>query len=480
MKKACKLIAILALIVLVFSDSKLITIADSQVTLLKTEGFTVNDQMLKALSNSGTTYLGSPLDKNDDGTLSLNEINDIHSLTLDCTGCSIKDWSDLSLFEYTQELYIENADCSKLELSDSINKEIKIFNLYFDKCTNFNSIAGKDFFGASMVSVNSNESISCKAFTSSKSVRNLKIVAPDITDINELTNMDLSSLTLNSATLKDLDALPKLDNLQCIDISDNALSDLSLLENLNNLTVVYARNNNINNIDILDKYSKLERLELENNNITNIDVLLNKPNLNWVKLRYNPLSEDATNKLFKFVLKCDDPIKGYVDSSFKLMDDKNTYVDIANYAYLSWESLDNSIVEVNDKALLFKKVGTTDLKFTYDKTTEFTYKVVVENSPTPSPQPTDSFDDDNSSEAPTLVPTITPSIAPTEKAYAIGDVNKDGYIDASDALEVLKHAAKLSNIEDTYLADVTEKGTIDAADALQILKLAAKLIKTFE
>lgn len=77
------------------------------------------------------------------------------------------------------------------------------------------------------------------------------------------------------------------------------------------------------------------------------------------------------------------------------------------------------------------------------------------------------------------VPTDT--VAPTETTlpdYKLGDVNKDGNVDASDALLVLKHAAKLELIEDEILlkaADVQADDIIDANDALTILKIAAKL-----
>ena len=58
-----------------------------------------------------------------------------------------------------------------------------------------------------------------------------------------------------------------------------------------------------------------------------------------------------------------------------------------------------------------------------------------------------------------------------------GDVNKDGLINAADALMVLKHAARLEILaEDLYeVADITVDEMIDAKDALKILKIAAKL-----
>ena len=70
----------------------------------------------------------------------------------------------------------------------------------------------------------------------------------------------------------------------------------------------------------------------------------------------------------------------------------------------------------------------------------------------------------------------TPS--PTGNSAEKGDVNADGIIDASDALEVLKHAADLNPLEEAaqLKADVNNDNIIDAEDALVILKYAARLI----
>ena len=63
----------------------------------------------------------------------------------------------------------------------------------------------------------------------------------------------------------------------------------------------------------------------------------------------------------------------------------------------------------------------------------------------------------------------------------LGDVDLDGNITAADALEVLKHAAKLKTLEGdaAIAADVTKEGTIDSTDALKILQKAAGLIAEF-
>ena len=63
--------------------------------------------------------------------------------------------------------------------------------------------------------------------------------------------------------------------------------------------------------------------------------------------------------------------------------------------------------------------------------------------------------------------------------YCMGDVNRDGIINADDALCVLKAAAKLNEFmaEEKSLADYNEDGVINAEDALKILKSAAKISK---
>lgn len=62
--------------------------------------------------------------------------------------------------------------------------------------------------------------------------------------------------------------------------------------------------------------------------------------------------------------------------------------------------------------------------------------------------------------------------------YTLGDVNGDTYINASDALQVLKFAAKLETPTEiqALAANVNRDGYINASDALMILKYAAKLI----
>ena len=76
---------------------------------------------------------------------------------------------------------------------------------------------------------------------------------------------------------------------------------------------------------------------------------------------------------------------------------------------------------------------------------------------------------------------LTDTPEPTEDFGMLGDVDETGYVDAADALLVLKHAAKLSILDEKafYRADVTKDSNVEAQDALEILKYAAHLITEF-
>ena len=65
-----------------------------------------------------------------------------------------------------------------------------------------------------------------------------------------------------------------------------------------------------------------------------------------------------------------------------------------------------------------------------------------------------------------------------DQKYTLGDVNDDTFIDASDALMILKHSAKLELLTERQqlAANVNNDLYIDASDALLVLKYSAKLI----
>lgn len=62
-------------------------------------------------------------------------------------------------------------------------------------------------------------------------------------------------------------------------------------------------------------------------------------------------------------------------------------------------------------------------------------------------------------------------------SYRLGDVNKDGVINATDSNVILQYASRIINLynNEKFLADVNNDGFIDSQDSLEVLKIAAKL-----
>ena len=69
------------------------------------------------------------------------------------------------------------------------------------------------------------------------------------------------------------------------------------------------------------------------------------------------------------------------------------------------------------------------------------------------------------------------ALAITTQAYSVGELNDDGIVNASDALIILKHSAKVSLLSNdiSKFADVDWDGSINATDALYVLKQSAKI-----
>lgn len=66
------------------------------------------------------------------------------------------------------------------------------------------------------------------------------------------------------------------------------------------------------------------------------------------------------------------------------------------------------------------------------------------------------------------------SFAVCVPAYArlVGDVNRDGKTNASDALEVIKYSVGITKTIDELMADVNKDGFINSSDALSILQIS--------
>lgn len=87
--------------------------------------------------------------------------------------------------------------------------------------------------------------------------------------------------------------------------------------------------------------------------------------------------------------------------------------------------------------------------------------------------------DANGALSPITKPTVTDD---PYGGYALGDVNGDGKINATDALLVLRSFAKKITLtpEQTLRADVNKDNKVNATDALKILRYFAKKITSFD
>ena len=178
-----------------------------------------------------------------------------------------------------------------------------------------------------------------------------------------------------------------------------------------------------------------------------------------------------------------DTDRAYGETILDLISDENTTLCIGGNGYAASKLRQSGIKTVAGaqvKDVRFYAVPLADENIGVDRVQTFTggWKLEGENLV--------ELEADTAP-APTIVPTATPTpiVTDTPKPtdtltpeYKLGDVDLNGSIDATDALMVLKHAAKINTLEGdaSLAADTTKDENIDAADALKILKYAAKLI----
>lgn len=101
----------------------------------------------------------------------------------------------------------------------------------------------------------------------------------------------------------------------------------------------------------------------------------------------------------------------------------------------------------------------------------------IEPNPSETIKPTETIAPTPSE---TIEPTGTPTIEPTStpsRVYRLGDVDVNDSVTARDALAILKHSAKIEDLEgiSLQLADLDGDGIINSRDALSVLKISAKI-----
>lgn len=440
--------------------------AEESVVVSSIEGVSFSDEFQNVLSNSNI----NKYDKDNDGDLSSEELSQINTISLDLSGISISDWSDLNYFNVPIKLEIFNADFSEVVFKN-ISGNCYIFNISIKNCTNIeklNSIDGFPFL--THLAIESEEMVSCESFINCKYLEVLDITAPEITKIEYLSELErIRSMQIKSDCLNQLGLVfPKISTLKELSISESDLKDIPGINNLS-LDSLYAYHNRISYV-MPHVMNGAKSIDLRYNDITDIewyDEWYNLYGLKYSKidknidLRHNPLSNEAIGRILDYNYDLSRIANGAEGKELILIYNSNSPFRWLTLSKLRFDVEDLSIVEISEGVVKYKKPGETNVYVYYDNGVSeeeccVIYPVKVEAA------------------YETVAPTETIVPTPTEVLDLVGDVNKDGYIDAVDALIVLQMAAKLVEIN-VDLADITEEGKVNAEDALLILKIAAKI-----
>ena len=126
--------------------------------------------------------------------------------------------------------------------------------------------------------------------------------APKLTHLdlssNTLRNLDvlagmenLQEVYLQHNAVTSLFSLSELKNLRTLDISYNSVTDLTPLAHCPDLTWLNAGNNSIESVEGLEAFSSLQHLDLDHNKLSNVSVLSQCTNLTELNISYNAIQE---------------------------------------------------------------------------------------------------------------------------------------------------------------------------------------------
>ena len=102
---------------------------------------------------------------------------------------------------------------------------------------------------------------------------------------------NLTSLNLNSNTVRNLEPLKNLTRLQELVLSHNAITDLTVLGGLPNLVKLDVSHNTISTLNPINTCSKLNSLNAANNQLTDASAAASLPILAELLLDYNQISD---------------------------------------------------------------------------------------------------------------------------------------------------------------------------------------------
>ena len=116
-------------------------------------------------------------------------------------------------------------------------------------------------------------------------------------NIRELTGLEhasnLTTLSLNSNNLSDIAPLAGLSKLTTLSLNNNRISDVAPLEALVELQTLSVENNNLVDVTPLSGLTQLETLALDNNRLWNVSAFIGMSELRTLSLENNDLSDVA-------------------------------------------------------------------------------------------------------------------------------------------------------------------------------------------
>jgi Leucine-rich repeat (LRR) protein len=257
---------------------------------------------------------------------------------------------------------------------------------------------------------------------------------------------DVTELSLYNNQISDLTPLAGLTNLWLLYLDDNQISDLTPLAGLTNLRALYLNNNQISDLTPLSGLINLRLLYLDNNQISDLTPLSGMTNLVDLTLDNNQISDIS-------------PLAGLTDLlSLSLNDtqisDLTPLVGLTNLRYLTLSSN-----KISDISLL---AGFTNLLQLY-----------LSNNPI------------NVERIHALQKALPDTEIYANQQRPIGDVNGDGVVTITDALEILMYLAGLSSELDNFVnyaraLQISGGEKVTISDALEILMYLAGLDSRIE
>lgn len=130
-----------------------------------------------------------------------------------------------------------------------------------------------------------------------------------LSDVWELTELDLSYYTGKEIQISDITALGELKNLRNLDLFGNNIYDIQPLSGLVNLELLNLSLNHVSDVTPLQNLTKLFNLELPGNEITNVEPLANLKNLTVVDLLGNPVTDYSSLSFVTCLMVDEEPEK---------------------------------------------------------------------------------------------------------------------------------------------------------------------------